>query len=171
MAISLMHFADVLFDVQDSLRDGDYKLLQDAAQALYRARLSAPPPPSSAAANLDVMRDELSVMINHVQDENDELREQLMVTDIRVGSAARLSHRLAQGSLAARLHLEEEVKKANAELEDFPAAEPIRRAEALAVLLKMLQQQDEQIGHCIKLLAEPKSLDGATLRTLAQASS
>ena len=106
-----------------------------------------------------------------VEHEINKLREQLMVTDIRVGSAARLSHRLAQGSLAARLHLEEEVKKANAEMEDFPAAEPIRRAEALAVLLKMLQQQDEQIGHCIKLLAEPKSLDGATLRTLAQASS
>ena len=143
-----------LEELEELKDDADDKVETDPDKALMAAR-----------AVINVQTEEA------VEHEVNKLREQLMVTDIRVGSAARLSQRLAQGSLAARLHLEEEVKKANAEMDEFPAAEPTRRAEALSVLLKMLQQQDEHIGHCIKLLAESKSLDGATLRSLAQASS
>lgn len=108
--------------------------------------------------------------------EVNKLREQLMVTDVRVGSAARFSSRAAHGARAAVALLDEEVTRAAADAELYPpggdesSAEPARRVESLRGLLRTLRQQEEDLSSLVKLLAESKSLDGATLRKLAQSS-
>jgi hypothetical protein len=69
---ALMNFSDILFEAKDSLGDGLYKRVQDAARQLYEAKRAAPAP-SAMSSGLD----RVSSMLVDLQNESEDYKEQL----------------------------------------------------------------------------------------------
>lgn len=81
---ALRKFSDLLFEVQDKLKEGTYKELQDAAQQVYSARLEAPRPSRQLTTSYD---DLVTLMREHFADHRSEIehyQEQLSAATIRI---------------------------------------------------------------------------------------
>lgn len=113
MQAALNQFADALFVVQDSMPEGKYIALNNAAKQLFDAKRSPPVGPltaaaSSATSQLSAVRDQLSSHLGQLHVEIDSYRDQLTSATITIDSLRdrrdQYARRLAVvESLASRL--------------------------------------------------------------------
>lgn len=107
-----------------------------------------------------------------VEVESNRMRDRLLVTEIRLVSAGRLAQRAAQGSMSARVKLEEEIAM-SATLGDVMSTSlgdgevGGQRIASLEALLKSVREQEAMVADMVQLLREPGTLDKATLRKLS----
>ena len=88
---ALNRFADALFNLQDTLTEGQYLALNEAAKQLFEAKKNPPVGPhtlsaSSATSQLGAVRDQLSTHLGQLHVEIDSYRDQLTSATITIDS-------------------------------------------------------------------------------------
>lgn len=110
---ALNHFADALFNLQDTLSEGQYLALNEAARQLYESKRAPPVGPptlsaSTATSHLSVVREQLSSHLGQLHVEIDAYRDQLTSATITIDSLRQRRDEYARRlavveSLASRL--------------------------------------------------------------------